>query len=100
MTKLQKKNDNVLLNEPSSLITSSILETLAELLSASGSKLQNSRSDALEVILLLLNNDANKKALAESEDLLTGLVNFCLLQPGPEKKQSAKRVILELVPEL
>jgi hypothetical protein len=76
------------------------VKTIALILSAPASERENSRNEALDVVLLLAENDANKRPLAESEDLLSGLVNLCLLGPGPKKKQDAKRLILELVPEL
>ena len=76
------------------------MKTLATLLSATGSELESSRNNALDVLLLLVKDEVNKRPLAESEDLLSGLVNLCLLQPEASTKKLAKQLILDLVPEL
>jgi hypothetical protein len=86
-------------SRPSTLACSTVVNTLSSLLSESGTKFDESRNNALDVVLLLVEDVANKRPLAENEGLLTALVNFCLLQQGP-RKDSAKQVILDLVPEL
>lgn len=101
MAKLEKiDNVTTTVSEPSSLTCTSVVKTLATLLSDPGPDQEISRSNALDVVLLLVKNEVNKRPLAESEDLLSGLVNLCLLQPEPEKKKLAKQLILDLVPEL
>jgi hypothetical protein len=100
LAKLEGKVHIAAPGQPSSLTCTSVVKTIALILSAPASERENSRNEALNVVLLLAENDANKRPLAESEDLLSGLVNLCLLGPGPKKKQDAKRLILELVPEL
>jgi hypothetical protein len=88
------------LGQPSSLTSSTVANTLTLLLSQSGPNMEESRNNALEVVLILVQNESNKRPLAENEGLLSGLVNLCLLQPGLKNKDLAKKVILDLVPEL
>ena len=84
---------------PSVLVCVSVINALTNLLSELGPTFESSRNDALEVVVLLVQSEVNKRPLAEHEGLLTALVNVCLLQSG-RKKDLAKRVILDLVPEL
>ena len=100
MSKLEKEENNSMMTQPSCLTSSSTVKTLATLLSATGSELESSRNNALDVLLLLVKDESNKRPLAESEDLLSGLVNLCLLQPEASTKKLAKQLILDLVPEL
>ena len=76
------------------------MNILTALISDSGPNSDETRNIALEVILILVQDDLNRKPLAENEGLLSGLVNLCLLQPDPKTKYLAKQVILDLVPEL
>lgn len=85
---------------PSTLTCRAVVNTLTSLVSQSGSNLEISRNNALEVVLILVQNESNKRPLAENENLLSGLVNLCLLQPNLKNKDLAKKVILDLVPEL
>jgi hypothetical protein len=84
----------------SPLATPTVVNSLTLLLSESEPNQERSRNAALEVVLILVENELNKKPLAENEGLLSGLVNLCLMQPGPKNKDAAKRVILDLVPEI
>jgi hypothetical protein len=84
---------------PSALACVTVVNTLTSLLTESGPDFEESRDDALEVVLVLKENENNKRPLAEHEGLLTALVNLCILQSGP-KKDLAKQAILDLVPEL
>jgi hypothetical protein len=83
----------------SALACVTVVNTLTSLLSESGPDFEESSDDALEVVLILKENENNKRPLAEHEGLLTALVNLCILQSGP-KKDLAKQAILDLVPEL
>ena len=80
------------------------LEIMAILLSplASGPDFDASRSKAVKVLTIIANeDDRNKKPMADDENLLTALVNVCLMtsNEGP-LKDDAKELILALVPEL
>jgi hypothetical protein len=76
------------------------LNALTSILSSIESHQDLSRDRAVQVVLTLVQNDANKKSLAENEGLLSGLVNLCLLHPKGKNKDLAKQVILDLVPEI
>jgi hypothetical protein len=91
-----------LLDSASSLSCGTVVNTLTHLLSEPGSQFEDSRDNALKLVLVLVRKEVNKRPLAENENLLTALVNLCLLQPpGPSgKRELAKRLILMLVPEL
>lgn len=86
-------------NRTSTLACVTVVNTLTSLLSEFGPDFEDSRDDALEVVLILKENENNKRPLAEHEGLLTALVNLCILESGP-KKDLAKQAILDLVPEL
>ena len=87
---------------PSSLAHTTVINTITHLLSESGCQFEESRNKAVEVVTILVEKECNKRPLAENERLLTALVNVCLLHPsGPtSKRDAAKQLILELVPEL
>lgn len=87
-------------NRPSWLAQPAVVNSLSSVLTTSAPELEEARNKALDVVLLLMENDYNKRPLAENEVLLSALVELCLLQPGPKKKHLAKQVILDLVPEL
>eukprot|EP00980_Cylindrotheca_fusiformis_P026458 scaffold16189_cov125-Cylindrotheca_fusiformis.AAC.14 len=100
LAKLEGRQNVSRQREPSCLTCTSVVKTIATLVSAPGGEREASRNEALEAVLILAGSDVNKRPLAESEDLLSGLVNLCLLQPGIGNKEEAKKLILELVPEL
>jgi hypothetical protein len=85
---------------PSTLTIPPVINTLTVMLSEPDSSREESRNNALDTVILLVENENNKRPLAENEGLLSGLVNMCLMQPGPSNKTAAKRVILELVPAI
>lgn len=80
------------------------LEIMTILLSplASGPDFDASRSNAVKVLTIIVNdNDCNKKPMADDENLLTALVNVCLMTSNEgQLKDDAKELILTLVPEL
>jgi hypothetical protein len=81
-----------------------VLEIMAILLSplVAVPDLDASRSNTVQVLTSLANDDdRNKKPMADDENLLTALVNVCLMtnNEGP-LKDAAKQLILALVPEL
>jgi hypothetical protein len=85
---------------PSILTCTPVINSLTTILSDARECQIQSKENALQVVLMLLENEANKKPLAENEGLLSGLVNLCLMQPTGKYKDSVKRVILDLVPEI
>ena len=94
------KQNHLGLSSTSSILSTALLDTISELLQPVGPPFDESRHDALELLQLFLQNDANKRVLAENEGLLTALVGFALVTVQDDKKKSAKRMILQLVPEL
>ena len=82
------------------ILSKPLFDTLSELLQPVGPCFDESRQDTLELLQLFLQNDANKRILAEHEGLLTALVGFALMTSQDDKKKRAKRLILLLVPEL
>jgi hypothetical protein len=85
---------------PSVLTCTPVINSLTSLLSDTELCQDQSRENALNVVLTLLASEGNKKPLAENEGLLSGLVNLCLIQPNGKHKESIKGVILDLVPEI
>jgi hypothetical protein len=85
---------------PSILTKTQVINTLTTILLETESTEVHARNQALEVIRILAENESNKKPLAENDRLLPGLVTLCLLQPDSEIKNAAKRIILQLVPEI
>ncbi len=77
----------------------SFLNLLAALLSPVGPDFEHSQSIAMATIYALAHVETNKKPLAENERLLTALVNF-VMTTDSAKKDDAKSLILQLVPEL
>jgi hypothetical protein len=100
LAKREKQVESSTAGRPSTLTCPPIVNTLTVLLSQPGDPHEESRSNALEVVSLLVENEDNRRPLAENESLLSGLVNLCLLQPDKKSKDAAKQVILDLVPEL
>jgi len=87
--------------ENQSILTSTpVVNTVTTILLESGASKEDSRNQALEAVLILTENERNKRPLAENDRLLSGLVALCLMQPDPKKKDSIKQVILQLVPEI
>jgi len=82
------------------LVSPIVLQCLTKLLEPAGSEYEKSRNRALGSVEALAKNEANKRCMAENEDLLSGLVSFCLSQPEQSTRQRAKDLILQLVPEL
>ena len=95
-------NDSAETTTPSPLSCTLVVNAMTWLLSESGCQFDESRNNAVEAVTTLVQNESNKKPLAENERLLSALVNVCLLNPSgrSDKKDSAKQLILELVPEL
>ena len=81
------------------LSSSAIVNAMTNLLSNQADR-EQSRDNVIDVLLLMLKNDNNKRPLAENEGLLSALVNLCLLEQEGTRKDMAKKAILELVPEL
>lgn len=85
---------------PSILTSTSTLNAMALMLSASSPKQQEAAQNVLQVLGILVEDVVNKKPLADNEDLLSSLVNLCLVNPGQSTKDLAKRLILQLIPEI
>jgi len=77
-----------------------VINTLTTILLEPASMKADARNQALQVVQILAGNEMNKRPLAENDRLLSGLVTLCLTQPDPEIKDSAKKIILQLVPEI
>ena len=82
------------------ILSKPLFDTLSELLQPVGPCFDESRQDTLELLQLFLQNDTNKRFLAEHEGILTALVGFALMTSQDDKKKRAKSMILLLVPEL
>jgi hypothetical protein len=80
----------------SSLLNSAILDTLTTLVSSVGPDFKTSRTQALATIDLFTKHPWNASKLGAHEDLMTGIVNFCLISTGAEKDR-AKGILLDLV---
>lgn len=85
---------------PSSLAIPPVINSLTVILSEPDSGREDSRNNALDAVVLMVENEKNKRPLADNEGLLSSLVNMCLMHPGLTNKTAAKRVILDLVPEI
>jgi len=77
-----------------------IINTLTTIISNPESGKGDSRNQALEVVQIIAEKEINKRLLAASDRLLSGLVSLCLAQPDSKIKESAKEIILQLVPEI
>lgn len=84
----------------SALTSTAVINTLATIVSSTTEKQHDGRWKALDTVVLLAENEANKHPLADNEHLLGGLVDLCLTQPEGECKAKAKKVIIDLVPSL
>mmetsp|Transcript_28443 Transcript_28443/g.77043 ORF Transcript_28443/g.77043 Transcript_28443/m.77043 type:complete len:608 (+) Transcript_28443:312-2135(+) len=82
------------------LTKTSIINTLTTILLEPESTKEGSGNEALHVVQILAGREINKRPLAENDRLLSGLVTLCLTQPDPQIKDSAKSVIMLLVPEI
>ncbi len=85
---------------PSILTKTPVINALTTILVESKSGEEKASNQALHIIRTLAANEINKRPLADNDRLLSGLVNLCLLQPESKMKDLAKRIILELVPEI
>lgn len=83
----------------STLAERHVLDSVALLMTSVGPDFESPRANAIEIITIFMNDDESKKPLAENDDLLSSLVNFCLITSGPQKDK-VKQMILKLVPEL
>eukprot|EP00934_Nitzschia_sp_Nitz4_P002989 Nitzschia sp. Nitz4//scaffold40_size135432//115840//117748//NITZ4_003266-RA/size135432-snap-gene-0.133-mRNA-1//-1//CDS//3329551285//2979//frame0 len=100
LANIEKSDKHKQADRPSALTSHSVVNTLTTIVSDHNPKNDKSRRMALDTVVLLLQEDANRRPLAENELLLSGLVNLCLLQPDAEEKVIAKQVIINLVPEM
>lgn len=87
-------------NQTSVLVSPFVLKCVTTMLEAAGNHNEKSRNRALDSIFVLAEIETNKRRMADNEELLSGLVNFCLLQPQQSTRRRAKEMILQLVPEL
>ena len=92
-------DDSTKENERSNVMIGTFPDILSILISSVGPDTVTSRWNAISIILKLLEDEPSKKPLADNERLLTSLVNFCLLNSGPQK-DTVKKIILKLVPEI
>lgn len=76
------------------------LNAMATILSHLEPSKGSSKDRVLRAISLLVQESPNKKAMAENERLLSALVSLCITQPTEKIKDDAKKIILELVPEI
>lgn len=87
--------------ETASILTKTpVINALTTILLESKSSEEQARNRALEVVKVLSENESNKRPLAGNDRLLSGLVTLCLMQPSSDMKDSAKQIILQLVPEI
>jgi len=76
-----------------------IIDILILILQKVGPDFEPSIRHSLGAVSFLVQDESSKKAMAASDELLSTLVNFCLVTCGPEKDR-AKEAILQLVPHL
>ena len=88
------------LENPSILTKTPVINALTTILLESKSGGEQARNLSLDVVQILAEKEINKRLLAGNDRLLSGLVTLCLLQPDSEIKDSAKKIILQLVPEI
>jgi len=103
IAKLEKRLDLIEsrnLSNPSILTKKPVVNAITTMLSESDTSQEYARNQSLEIVSILMENESNKRPLAENDKLLSGLVALCLLQPGLKTKDSAKNIILQLVPEI
>ena len=101
--KLEKRLDLIEsrnLNNPSILTKKPVVNAITTMLSESDTPQEYARNQSLEIVSILMENESDKRPLAENDKLLSGLVALCLLQPGLKTKDSAKNIFLQLVPEI
>ena len=103
LAKIEKRSEGFAaenIENPSILTTTPVVNTVTIMLLESGLSKEDSRNQALEAVLILAENEPNRRPLAENDRLLSGLVSLCLMQPDQKNKDSIKQVILQLVPEI
>ena len=101
LARQEKESPETLKNhDASNLTNSAVIKILIHLFSFSSKEHYSSRQNALETLDLLAMKQANRRSLTENESLLSALVNLCLLEPDANSKDAAKRIIIDLVPEL
>jgi len=103
ITQLEKKRTSMLhqyLKNPSTLTKTPVINTLTTILLESKCNEEETKNQILHIILSLAENECNKKLLAGNDKLLSGLVALCLERPDSKIKNSAKNIILQLVPEI
>ena len=101
LARREEENPATLKNDdPSTLTNSAVIKILIHLFSFSRKEHCGIRQNALETLAFLATKQANRQSLAENEILLSALVNLCLLQPDAASKDTAKKIIIDLVPEL
>jgi len=83
----------------SALTKTPVINALTTILLESQST-EQTRNQVLDVVKILSGNENNKRLLAGNDRLLSGLVTVCLMQPDSYIKDSAKKIILQLVPEI
>ncbi|KAL3922246.1 MAG: hypothetical protein SGILL_002309 [Bacillariaceae sp.] len=98
--KSKARKDESSTSNPSILASTSTVNAMTLILSASSQSDQAAVQNVLKVLGMLMENIVNKKALAGNEGLLSGLVNLCLVNPRKETKDAAKQLVLQLVPEI
>ena len=82
------------------LTSTTVINMVSSILLESRPKQGEQMNQTLEFILVLAENDNNKRQLAENDNLLSSLVSSCLIQQDTKNKDLIKQVILKLVPEI
>jgi hypothetical protein len=85
---------------PSNLTNAVAVKIIIHLISIASEENFEIRRNALDTVRYLATRKASRRALAENERLLSALVNLCLLEPDITSKDAAKKIIIDLVPEI
>lgn len=85
---------------PSSLTSPTVINILIHIISNVSEGHDGSRQNALDTVSILTSKEENRKPMAENENLLSALVNLCLLNLDESSKTIAKRIVIDLVPAL
>jgi hypothetical protein len=82
------------------MLSTPVLDTIAELLLIRSPLFYESQSHALDLIYHFLRRPQNRSVLAQNAELLSAMVEFLLVSDNEEKKKLAKAMVLEIVPEI
>ena len=95
-----RKDENSVSSQSVLSSSTSTLNAMTLILSAPSTVDERAAQNVLKLLEVLVEDAVNKKPLADNEGLLSGLINLCLVNPGKAIKDSAKQLVLQLIPEI